>query len=391
MTEEGSQSGLIYEKYYKGSDRIDVGAYFNNFRDTIKNSSFHKHFQSQDELDMIRCIGRDVDREKFELLENYCSIDKLTVCGELEKIPNKNVYDWCKDPDDSLLGEEINLQTVHDTKQRNLLKNYQLHGKYKSEKPISYDQETETDSELLEPENDVLIYVRVYVPFTSRHKQSTGALGTLSVNYAIALHGSQTLDALKDKISCPSDHSISTEMSSNPVRQRTKNAKDVYKSGFFFIEDTFYNDSREPGNKDNSKVIREWASSKNYGTYKTAKMEETRIDSLILRFGYPWVYQHQGDCEHLICFSDARLVNPTDILNKTCYPQIVRIKPRPTRYCMTCGIYHVSWVMTSNDRLPHNPCLFCESCFKSYNYIDGEKIGSFQAYPYPYDCDLLPK
>ena len=56
---------------------------------------------------------------------------------------------------------------------------------------------------------------------------------------------------------------------------------------------------------------------------------------------------------------------------------------------MTCGIYSVSWVTTSTDRLPHNPCLFCDSCFKSYNYIKGKKVGCFKAYPYPYDSDLL--
>jgi snRNA-activating protein complex subunit 3 len=80
----------------------------------------------------------------------------------------------------------------------------------------------------------------------------------------------------------------------------------VYKSGFFFIENTFYIDFRDPNNKDNSKVIREWAEARKFGIYKTAKMEETRIDSLSLKFGFPWVYQHQGDCEHLISFSNAR-------------------------------------------------------------------------------------
>lgn len=44
---------------------------------------------------------------------------------------------------------------------------------------------------------------------------------------------------------------------------------------------------------------------KNVGNYKSAIMENTRVDSLALRFGFPWVYQHQGDCEHLLVFSDA--------------------------------------------------------------------------------------
>ena len=146
---------------------------------------------------------------------------------------------------------------------------------------------------------------------------------------------------------------------------------------------------RDPNNHDNSQVIRNWLESKNFVACSSAKMEETRIDSLTLRFGFPWVYQHQGDCEHLISFSDARLVNVSDELNTNCYPRIVRIKPRPIRYCMTCGLYNVSWITMSNDRVPHNPCMFCESCFKSYNYKNGTKVGSFKAYPYPYDTTLL--
>ena len=82
-------------------------------------------------------------------------------------------------------------------------------------------------------------------------------------------------------------------------------------------------------------------------------------------------------------------MNPTDELNADYYPRIVRIKPRPNRYCMTCGIYNVTWVTMNNTRLPHNPCLFCDSCFKSYNYIKGQKVGNFKAYPYPYDSELL--
>ena len=75
------------------------------------------------------------------------------------------------------------------------------------------------------PESDILVFIRVYVPFTSRHKQSSGALGKLSINFVIAMHGSQTLDKLRDTITCVSDHSISIETSSTPSRHKTENAK----------------------------------------------------------------------------------------------------------------------------------------------------------------------
>ena len=37
-------------------------------------------------------------------------------------------------------------------------------------------------------------------------------------------------------------------------------AGDVYKSGFFYIEGTFYNDLSHEGNIDYSEVVRNWAS-----------------------------------------------------------------------------------------------------------------------------------
>jgi snRNA-activating protein complex subunit 3 len=82
--------------------------------------------------------------------------------------------------------------------------------------------------------------------------------------------------------------------------------QDVYKSGFIFIEDTFYNDHRDPANLDYSHVIREWAASHKLGPFQTALMENTKFEDLTVRLGYPYVYQHQGSCEHLIVFSDVR-------------------------------------------------------------------------------------
>jgi snRNA-activating protein complex subunit 3 len=79
----------------------------------------------------------------------------------------------------------------------------------------------------------------------------------------------------------------------------------VYKSGFFYINGTFYNDTSEPSNIDYSKIIRKWAETRDIGPFKVAPMN-ARIDSLCVRFGYPWVYQHQGCCEHIIVLSDAR-------------------------------------------------------------------------------------
>ena len=44
----------------------------------------------------------------------------------------------------------------------------------------------------------------------------------------------------------------------------------------------------------------------NLGIYSAEKMEETIFDDLDIRLGYPYVYCHQGNCEHLMIFRDLR-------------------------------------------------------------------------------------
>lgn len=86
---------------------------------------------------------------------------------------------------------------------------------------------------------------------------------------------------------------------------------------------------------------------------------------------------------HMSLFS--RLLSDDDERAISAYPRLSRIRSLAARYCMTCGVQASAWITLDNDRLPHNPCFFCDKCFKSYNYIDGKKIGNFKAFPYPED------
>ncbi len=43
-----------------------------------------------------------------------------------------------------------------------------------------------------------------------------------------------------------------------------------------------------------------------YGTCTSKKMEETKFEELTIKLGYPYVYTHQGNCEHLLVFRDLR-------------------------------------------------------------------------------------
>ncbi|XP_076381035.1 proximal sequence element A Pbp49 isoform X2 [Megalopta genalis] len=329
-------------------------------------------------------MGVQLADEEMSMLASYCSIDNLTVEGEMpkfndnRKLRKKETFDPQEPPD-------INLQTIQNLKKRLKQGNKQSFYKYQSEIFIHYDKDKEKGHRTVIPGQDILVFVRTYHPFAQRTKNLTKqCASTLRLNSIIAVLGSQTLADLRDKISCVSDYTISKECSEDLKNAIGPMAKDVYKSGFFFIEDTFYNDTRCPENIDYSKVIIEWTQRRpSLGPFKTAKMEECRIDSLLLRFGFPWVYKHQGGCEHLIVFSDARLINNDDSLHEFAYPQIVRLRPLSSKYCMICGAFIAQWITLDHERIPHNPCYFCNHCFKSYNYINGKKVGDFNAFAYP--------
>lgn len=52
----------------------------------------------------------------------------------------------------------------------------------------------------------------------------------------------------------------------------------------------------------------EWAESHNFPPFSQAKMEDTRFVDLKVKVGFPYLYCHQGDCEHLVIITDIRLV-----------------------------------------------------------------------------------
>nr|XP_050851641.1 snRNA-activating protein complex subunit 3 isoform X2 [Vespula vulgaris] len=334
----------VYGHYNQNaSEKINIKEYFSRYSNIIK-PCYLGWLASTTDQSILKIMKNDLGNEEMDLLSEYCSEENLTIPGEIprlkENLPIKN-KDLRKV---SMITEDINLETIRQLKKRKETKD-QYHFKFTSELFIKYgkiNKYNESTIDLAIPYEDIFIDIRIYEPF---------------------MH------------------------SSNQMKSNYR--KDVYKSGFFYIEDTFYNDFRDPANIDYSEVIVEWAKIKQLGPFHTDSMEKVTIDSLSVRFGYPWVYQHQGFCEHLIIFSDARLVQPYDELHISAYPRIQRIRPQRANYCFMCGILPVRWITTDHDRVPHNPCFFCENCFKSYNYIGGKKIGNFKAYRYPYDSTLI--
>ena len=79
------------------------------------------------------------------------------------------------------------------------------------------------------------------------------------------------------------------------IHKPATRARDRYKSGMMYINGTFFVDKRDKHNIDYSEPIRKWAEDpkRDVGPFNVDTMETTRLDSLTLRVGYPYVYIHQ--------------------------------------------------------------------------------------------------
>jgi len=226
--------------------------------------------------------------------------------------------------------------------------------------------------------------VRVYRPM--KHLTETPS-SHKEVAYVqeIWLLGHHMLSDLRDRITCSTDNNIVGARQVDTLRQKAPRAGDVYKSGFFYINGCFYNDTRDENNIDYSQVIIDWAfkSNRGAGPFTRKIMEETKMDDLELRVGYPYVYTHQGNHEHLVVFNDVRLLGPEDPQGLNSYPLIRSLGTQYCRHCMMCQVEIATWVTENNARVPENPFFFCTLCYKRFNFKrNGDKECDFTSFQY---------
>jgi hypothetical protein len=94
------------------------------------------------------------------------------------------------------------------------------------------------------------------------------------------------------------------------------------------------------------RIIMDWAKDKSRGLpdFSSRKMEETRFHDLSVCLGKPYVYVHQGDCEHVVMVSDIRILHPSECHDISVYPLVIE-HPRSTTHsfkCRACGA-HKAW------------------------------------------------
>nr|GEZ06422.1 hypothetical protein [Tanacetum cinerariifolium] len=222
-------------------------------------------------------------------------------------------------------------------------------------------------------------------------------------NLEILVLGQQFLTELRDKMYCLSDEIMKTVTKYDP-------------SGYFLIEDIFYNDLREAGAIDYSKPILDWlreskktaqekwecitsgsllpkekeflgsGNGPKMPQFKAHSMQKTRFCDINFRLGAGYLYCHQGECKHLMVIRDMRLIHPEDVQNRAAYPLILFQSKLRFQKCSCCKIFKAVKVTTDDKRAPENPCYFCDVCYYMLHYKDDQLLyEEFNVFDYIHD------
>lgn len=257
--------------------------------------------------------------------------------------------------------------------------------KYNKYKHLRLDYDNTVGECDLRPYDEVILFVRVYEPFVYRRGEATTRKPRLSQEFTVI--GSQLLTELRDKIYCQCKfgpfYDISnryTDIISLDIEDQEQQTNVISDPGFFFITDTFYNDTRCT-DTDYTIEIREWMTRRpEIGEVHVKSMAETHFNELNVRLAYPQVYKHYGNCEHLFTFSDIRLLAPDDSLKRIDYPMLRIVSSSKMKICMVCGFEEACFVVQNSSVHIHEPAFLCKQCLISYHYVDGKKVGTFEAY-----------
>ncbi|XP_066253518.1 snRNA-activating protein complex subunit 3 [Euwallacea similis] len=376
-------------EYTGASEPLDFTTYFKEYQSSIQlclNSSDDTFAQRS--IIMNQEFDLQLNVDDIKSLENLCTVNKLTVPDENLSLPLTEIPEVLAIKEaHPITAAAQSLETVeslqyfHDYMLGNIIPLIpSCTGK-------AYNKENGFEPDI-EPGSAFTYSVTVYRPInTLLNVRWTNQ--RVRAQYDIQVLNTTTLVELANRIKCVSDVFVTREVESvEEVVGVGDNPKENYPSRCIFIENVFYNDMSHPNAIDYSEVVRKWAAEKDINGFKNKSMEGVQIGSLKFRLGYGYVYIHQGNCEHLISFSDAKLLQSSDLRVSKLYPQVNSIKRLTFFHCYICHINHASWLVVGSDRLPMRRTFFCEKCCKSYMFIDGKKIGRFQLYPYHiYDND----
>uniref|UniRef100_A0A3Q3IJB5 snRNA-activating protein complex subunit 3 n=1 Tax=Monopterus albus TaxID=43700 RepID=A0A3Q3IJB5_MONAL len=337
-----------YEYTDVNTKPFHIGSFRNEWLNRLKPSNYSYQAEDEDAFEANFAEEMGVGPEIMTELKSVCSLESLRCHPEDQQ------------PDTEVVPQDATLKTL-------------VYGLF-SVVAICCDRLTvgrkpEVVADLI-PEGEVILTINVYYPAVfEKHPFKLTKMRITMFIFKL------------DAICCVSDLQVYGEFSNTPDIAPDFVSKDHFKSAFFFFEGVFYNDMRFPECQDISMTTIEWAKACKFPPYRQAKMEDTRFMDLKVKVGFPYLYCHQGDCEHLVIFTDVRLVlcflYHCSAAAQLCDPVSFKTHSKLVLNCKTV------WFTTNDQFAPCDPCLFCDKCFRMLHYdAEGKKLGQFLAYPY---------
>ncbi|CAK9069359.1 snRNA-activating protein complex subunit 3 (SNAPc subunit 3) (Small nuclear RNA-activating complex polypeptide 3) [Durusdinium trenchii] len=163
-------------------------------------------------------------------------------------------------------------------------------------------------------------------------------------------------------------------------------------SGCMYIDGIFYSDMRSEHSVDYAPQLIEYmqrGSSTALRDPRPRSMETRLADLERIPFGEKCIYVRQGDMEHLMYFTGARLFNfSCDCPFREGYPCLLYMPQFYRRHCVACQQTLACWVVHGSTRCPLDPAHFCNLCFRHF-FRDKEggwiKPSDYFVFPYFHD------
>ncbi|CAE7488782.1 Snapc3 [Symbiodinium necroappetens] len=160
-------------------------------------------------------------------------------------------------------------------------------------------------------------------------------------------------------------------------------------SACFFIDGIFYSDRRWASSLDYSKELIphvQQTGCQNLRETSSRSMTTRLSDLERIPFGERCAYIHQGNEEHAIYFTGARLpVLSSDCPLKEAYPLLTFMRDFPRKLCQACIQTLAFWAVHNAVRCPRNPTYVCQLCFRHYFQDEDGKLLrplDYQVFPY---------
>ncbi|CAH8450624.1 unnamed protein product [Schistosoma turkestanicum] len=320
------------------------------------------------------------DSSIFEQLENDCSIENLCFDGEyttleevLKIVPSRK--------------DERQLKTLtHLLKETEGLNHRKsiLSATQRNPRPfvdMSYRNSVDESPEATEVTQDTFVTILVYRPFCLPNIDPCTQSRQLVITQRLVLLSKQNLTVLREAIKCSQDKvwlGDCSEALDNP--ELHVSADKIYPSSYFFIEGTFYDDLRNANSKSLGQEVIQWAKSKKelktHVPFTSSSMESATLENLVICIGKPYFFVHQGNCEHMIIFSDIRLVDRDSCQTPSSFPMLTGRCSVRVLHCFVCRRLASRWIVTEcGTILPIDPCPICDVCLRLLLYTaDGKKI-----------------